>query len=148
MRNFTLSLLLLSCISGFSQGVIFEEFPKKNQLYRRNITTNSAVVPIRGTIDEHSGYEQVRLTLSNEQGVISETEQFLFFTDSSSTFNFNAEIPAERNNHEILISGFKDGEWDIIQSVSNILAGDIFIINGGANHFAGPQCLSLPLHVL
>ena len=43
------------------------------------------------------------------------------------------EIPAERNNHQITVLGLKNGNWQMVEAATDVLAGDIFIINGQSN---------------
>ena len=131
-ENVWVLFALLFSLSAFAQNTTFEDLPLDNQLYQRNVNTNRAIIPISGSISS-TGFTQVRLQVSNEQGQIDEQTRSLTYIGGRANFQFSATIPAERNNHTINIEARIGDEWRVLRNVTGVLAGDIYIINGQSN---------------
>ncbi len=116
-----------------SQNVVFDQVPLDNQLFQRNVFTNSAAVTISGQVRQTSGYSQIRVELRNEQGLVTQIPRSLNYSGSNASFSIQINVPAARNNHTIIIAGLRNGSWQTVREIPRILAGDIYIINGQSN---------------
>lgn len=114
------------------------QFPVDRQLYPRDVSTNSAIIDIAGTINESSQYQSVKAYVY-KNGQTNE-DIFASLTYSSGTANFNLQlsITAELSNHTITLVGIKaDGTEITIASSDEVVAGDVYIVNGQSNAIAG-----------
>ncbi len=139
LTNIWVLAILLFSFVGHAQNATFTVLPQDNQLFQRNVTTNSASVSVQGYLSE-SGFSQVRLELKNEQGLVDQIVRNIGYAGGRANFQFTTNIPAARNNHEIVISALRNGNWILVKTVPRLLAGDIYIINGQSN----AQALAAP----
>ncbi|MES2996080.1 MAG: sialate O-acetylesterase [Verrucomicrobiota bacterium] len=116
-------------------NVVFTQLPKNRQLYPRNVTTNQAQVPIAGT-ESFGGFEQVVLKVSRNGVFQSEQTQALVYAAGSAPFSFAPTITAELAEYEFEVLLEKAGQRTLVQRVTNVVAGDVFLFYGQSNTVA------------
>ncbi|ULQ56076.1 T9SS type A sorting domain-containing protein [Flavihumibacter rivuli] len=131
--------ILLSIVLTLAKGIILAQvtlFPKDNQLYPRNLVTNNATISVSGSLDQNSGFTQVRLKKFRDGILVTNTNFNLSYSNNTATYNFTETIPAELNNYRFDLFGFNGTTETLIQSANNVVAGDVYIIEGQSNAVA------------
>ena len=114
--------------------VQFSSWPKIRQLYPRNRALNSAAVGISGT-ERAGGFSQAVLRVYREGVQVgAEQVQSLVYAGGAAPFSFTATIPAELASYdlELLLRDGMGGEF-IVKRAEDIVAGDVFVIQGQSN---------------
>ncbi len=121
--------------NGGGNGIVnFTQIPVNRQLLTRNEATNAGTAVISGTIPSNSNFNQIRVKRFRE-GVFQNT-----YTDNvvaGGNFNLNVSIPAELANYRLDIYGYNGVSEVYVGGVDELVAGDVFIINGQSNAEAG-----------
>ncbi len=120
--------------SSYTGLMTIKSFPKNKQIYERQKNLSTAKVKISGTVAASSNYDQVKLWVSIDTlGNFFETTANLNYVGDSATFEFDYLLSANFYNHKFMLSGVKGTvetpEW----MVTDVVAGDIYIINGQSN---------------
>lgn len=120
------------------QGAIAQEvastFPQNLQLYPRDVTTNEAIVPIRGTVDPGI-YTQINIEVFRE-------EEFWFnvtqpISDVQSDYDYNVTIQAELAEYDFYLYGIlHNGGIIVLQTAERVVAGDAYLVSGQSNAMA------------
>lgn len=119
-------------IAQLSTGQV-TSYPVNQQLYPRDIQTNSASIPIAGTIDESSGYSELRVK-KYRNGILINTNIIpLSFTGGKAEFTVHENLVAELVNYRFDLLGFNGTTETLIRSAANVVAGDIYLIQGQSN---------------
>lgn len=118
-------------LSAQSAGVELQLFPEDEQLYPRQIHNNLGLIAVRGLVLESASFTSVRVKLYRE-GIFQES----FSQIIANTRNFQFEIPilAELANYRLELYGVDAQNTETsIASAQNLVAGDVYIINGQSN---------------
>jgi len=118
-------------------GVDIIEFPEKNQLYPRNLSTNQATITVSGTVQDYSGYEQMRVEIYRDGELHNTIDQDLDYDGDEADFYINFNITAELKDYGVTLYGIENGDDKFEATAQNIVAGDVFMINGQSNALAG-----------
>lgn len=113
-------------------AVSITEAPQEFQLYPRNPSTNRAEVPIAGQVLS-SSYSAIRVDVYRESALVESLTEPLNFTIGAAAFRLTPQIPAELANYHFEISAITNGAPQLIKRINNVVAGDIFVINGQSN---------------
>jgi len=134
-RSFLVLLLLASFISVVSAQVSLTDFPSNNELIPRVGNATTAELKISGTIQDN-GIDLIRVKLLQEDvGEINSAS--VNVTGNNASFNISVDIPVLTKNHTIELYAVGNGQEQFIRSAENVVAGDIFVINGQSNAEAG-----------
>ncbi|MES2629405.1 MAG: sialate O-acetylesterase [Bacteroidota bacterium] len=136
MKKFSLLLFTLLTAVSFAQ-VSVTSFPKNNQLFPRNRTTNQSVLTLSGSVD-HSGisYTDLRVKLFRNGAIFNTYDLTLNFTADIAPFNFTFPINAELANYTIELYGVNGYYETLVQRAADVVSGDAYIINGQSNAVA------------
>jgi len=104
------------------------EFPQNLQLYARDTTTNRAVVPIKGEVGAEG--DSVSLVIWRDSLPFA---QYGAKLDTSATFEFYPEINAELAQYTFELYEITASDTTLRASAADVVAGDVFIINGQSN---------------
>lgn len=127
--------------------------PVQNQLYPRNTTTNNGTVIISGKMRFSSRiYTSIRRKIyrdNNGNGTYGPGEQLggvatqtialdgPVVADSVSFLFTNFSLPAELFNYRFEVVGVEtNGSETILAGINNVVAGDVFVIQGQSNSYA------------
>ena len=130
---FTLIAVALVLASGYAGGSAasaqeaeVREFPADKELFARDVETNVASVPIAGTASAQTA--EMILEVYREGLLIDSLNHQL---DGSGEYAFIVEIPAELANDEFVLQAVDaSGARSTIARASEVVAGDVFVING------------------
>ncbi len=113
--------------------VDFTAFPEHSQIYPRNRTTNLATITVAGE-ELVGGFNAALLRVyRNGVQVGSDQLQTLTYTSGRAPFSFNPTITAELATYDIEL-WVRNGSGDtLVRRATNIVAGDVFVIEGESN---------------
>ena len=112
-------------------AVSFSKIPQNLQLFPRN-TNDEATVTFIGTV-QSPDYTSVSLIASRNNTVTKVYKSNLIYTNGRAHFSFNAVIKAELAEYGFKIYVAKGLDSVLVTSRENIVAGDVFAINGQSN---------------
>ena len=116
-----------------SCDVDFTAFPENMQLYPRDRVTNTATIPVAGS-ELHGGFSEAVLRVyRNGVQVGSDQVQTLTYTAGQAPFSFAPTIPAELASYDIELLVRNGGGEVLVRRANNVVAGDVFIIQGQSN---------------
>ncbi|QHI69416.1 LamG-like jellyroll fold domain-containing protein [Tichowtungia aerotolerans] len=113
-------------------GVEYAVCPSDYQLYPRDRATDTAVVQISGAVS-NGAVSSVLLRVFRDDVLSSTATQSLVFVDGAAPFAFDTTIAAETNNYDFEILLSKDGQENLVRRVEDVVAGDVFVIQGQSN---------------
>ena len=134
MKNILTTLLLLICLTSFGQ-VTFIKAPQDKQLVARNLNTNLGTVNISGTVN-NSGVNYDAIEVVVIRGGIfedSRVSENLSFSGNMAPFNIDVTINSELTNYTIIINGLDGANTTQIKQATEVVAGDVFIVQGQSN---------------
>ncbi len=109
-------------------------FPENEQLFPRNLETNLGKIPISGTASVVHRYQEVRVKLYREGQWQQNFSYPLDYQGIHAHFEFNIPIPAELVNYKIELYGVRASGEEVWEATANeLVAGDVYIINGQSN---------------
>jgi len=114
-------------------GVTFQQFPVDRQLYPRNVFSNRANIVIAGEVQSWSGHNGVKVVLRQNGVILQEFNRTLNYSAGRASFNFNIEIEAGLTNYDFEFYGTNDNQQTLERTVSEVVVGDVYIINGQSN---------------
>lgn len=121
-----------------SPTITFTAFPKDLAVYPRDLSTNTAVVPIAGTV-ETPDQDEVILRVYRDGALITTLNQELSYDAGGGSFSFVPEIAAELQNYNFEFF-IRDGTLEtFVRRAEFVVAGDIYLINGQSNAMANQQ---------
>jgi hypothetical protein len=129
MKNIITIITLFITFLNFSQNVTFTSFPLENQLYPRNILTNSANINTSGNVLESTNYTTVTLKIYRDNTLLTTTVNNLNYNAGNASFSFQTSITAELHNYRF--DFFADAI--LLQTANNIVAGDVYLFQGQSN---------------
>lgn len=113
--------------------VTFTSLPLNQQVTPRNLSTNSAVIPIAAT-ETKGGFDKAVLKVfRNGVAYGADTEQTLTYTSGSAQFSFNPTIPAELASYSFEIYLKQGTTLHLVRRVSDVTAGDVLMWYGQSN---------------
>ena len=113
--------------------VTFTSLPLNQQITPRNLSTNSAVIPIAAT-ETKGGFDKAVLKVfRNGVAYGADTEQTLTYTSGSAPFSFNPVIPAELASYTFEIYLKQSATLHLVRRVSDVTAGDVLMWYGQSN---------------
>lgn len=132
----TLTLLLIT-ICFFSYGQItFKTIPLDLQLIPRELSTNKGNVKIEGTVNQFSAYTSVHVDVFRAGVLVDSADKALVYNSLEASFAFNSLfIKAELANYSFKIYGVNSNNntSTLVKTVNNVVAGDVYIIQGQSN---------------
>ncbi|KYP15621.1 sialate O-acetylesterase [Flavihumibacter sp. CACIAM 22H1] len=133
----TVVACLLCCILSVTElAAQITTFPLDNQLYPRDLSTNLATVRVAGTVSQTTNYRRMRLYVYRDGNWIRTLTFDLSFSNGNANYNFDVQIPAERNNYRFSLYGVSVWSESHLRTVNNVVAGDAYIIQGQSNAVA------------
>lgn len=136
--KYALTILFIH-ISLLTFGQInYTTVPIDLQLVARDKITNLGSVKIEGNVDQSSGYSSIKVEVYRNEVLLNVVDNELTYIDSKAPFEFNVSIQAELANYSFKIYGYKSSEaiYELNKTISNIVAGDVYIIQGQSNAVA------------
>ncbi|MFN0035673.1 MAG: LamG-like jellyroll fold domain-containing protein, partial [Saprospiraceae bacterium] len=131
MRPF-LSVFILAFSCTFLSGQIsFSQFPQDNQLYPRDLATNTAQVQLSGTLDSVLA-DSLVFSLERSDGLTTRMAFHLNdFPHEGFDFAFDIEALLQTYQFKAALKS-ADSTW-LIASASNVVAGDVVVVQGQSN---------------
>ncbi len=120
----------------------FSQLPQDGQLYPRNTSTNEAIVEIVGNVQNNQDWEKLLVHVYIEQDFQAELRKELRLKGSKAdsvsskdeAFYFSYTITAGLHNyHFFILAEDETGNRRLIKKMTNIVAGDAYIIQGQSN---------------
>ena len=109
----------------------FTQAPQSLQLFPRN-AKNEAIITFTGKI-ETANYNSVSMLVSRNNSTIKSYKTLLSYTNGAANFTFNHTIKAELAEYSFKIYATQGADSVLVTSRENIVAGDVFVINGQSN---------------
>ena len=119
-------------------SVTFTAVPKDQQLYPRDLATNQAEVPISGSVTT-LGQTQAVLKIYRNNTLRSTLTRNLNYNGGSASFSFTPTIKAELKNYKFELYIEPDAAITPVTTITDVVAGDVYIINGQSNAVARKQ---------
>ncbi|WP_299681794.1 sialate O-acetylesterase [uncultured Dokdonia sp.] len=110
--------------------VSVSQFPKDLQLFKRDTISNTATVTISGQVEAASGFSSLVLETYENNVLLNSLHHLLYFNDNVADFEFSENITAGLISYQFIL---KSNTGVIIREASNVVAGDIYIMNGQSN---------------
>jgi hypothetical protein len=140
----TLPVLLFLHGILIGQSISFKKFPLDNQIYQRSLSNNKATVSIEGRAPKALGLDLFEARIYSGATIIQAAQTNITFDNTDGAdFTIKFTLPARRTNHRVELWARRKQpatQWQLIKFAENIVAGDIYIINGQSN----AQALAAP----
>jgi Carbohydrate esterase, sialic acid-specific acetylesterase/Secretion system C-terminal sorting domain len=119
------------------------KFPKNNQLIPRNPATNIGTYSIEGSTLRASNITLLLVRVS--KGDVLERNYSVNVPTNVEKFTFNIpiQIKAELKNYHIELSGLRNNQEIVLAKADNVVAGDVFIVNGQSNCIGRAETVDL-----
>jgi len=131
---------LLSCLSLLAQGssdlISIQNFPQDYQLFPRDLATNIARIELEGQITA-GNISEISVKVFRDGQTLNSFSPIDPLGGMNSSFTIPIEIEAITIDHKIELHVTKDGITTVELFADQILAGDIYLINGQSNAEAG-----------
>jgi hypothetical protein len=111
--------------------VALAEAPQHYQLVPRNTATNMGTATYQGSLQTPGAYDQMRLDVFRND-VLVQTN----FALNPQQFSFQTQIPTELANYTFRLTGIKNGIAYPEADACDVVAGDVYIIQGQSNALA------------
>jgi hypothetical protein len=105
--------------------------PQSLQLFPRN-AKNEAIVTFTGKV-ETANYNSVSMIVTRNNSIIKSYKTALVYATATANFTFSHTIKAELAEYSFKIYAIQGTDSVLVTSRDNIVAGDIFVINGQSN---------------
>ncbi|MBW5481787.1 FG-GAP-like repeat-containing protein [Streptomyces bambusae] len=122
-------------------GVQLTKAPRDHQLFPRDRVSGNAVVPIAGSVTR-TGTTAVRLDVLRDGTQVSSSS--VPVGGAGATFSFAPEIHASLNSYTFRLYAVSGSTATLQATWSDIVAGDVFVVNGQSNATARKQFPSNP----
>ncbi len=126
---------LLCSLPLFANPVVFSKIPQYMQVYPRDLQSNSAIVPVNGTVISN-GYDAIVLTVYRDDILYSSKTQSLSYVSGEASFSLSTEITAETHNYDFVVSLESGGGSMEITRIEDVVVGDVYLVNGQSNAVA------------
>jgi len=121
-------------ISSYSGLVTIKSFPQNKQICERQKSMSTAKVKIAGAVAASSNYDKIKLWVSTDTvGNFYQTYLNLNYVGDSASFELDYFLSANFHNHKFILTGVNGTEETVEWIVTDVVAGDIYIINGQSN---------------
>ena len=114
---------------------MFTEAPRPFQCYPRDLERNSATVPVKGDI-RTKGFQRAVLKVYRNDVLHNELSTLLSYHEGHAPFDFTVEISAELAPYDLKLYVVTGSSEVLVQQFQEIVAGDIYLINGQSNAVA------------
>lgn len=109
-------------------------FPKNKQICERQKNMSTAKVKIAGTVAASSNYDKIKLSVSlDTAGNTFQTYLSLNYVGDSASFELDYLLSANFHNHKFILVGVNGVVETVEWIATEVVAGDIYIINGQSN---------------
>lgn len=126
-------LIVLSFNLSFGQ-VTFDNIPLDKQLIGRDLNTNLGHIIVTGDVNNAMvTYDTLFIELYRDNTLHDSVSSVLNYDSGLANFNFDISIVAELSNYSIKVYGQLGATLTLEKTVSDIVAGDVFIIQGQSN---------------
>ena len=133
-----IAFILIFPILGYAQ-INFSTLPQNGQLFSRNIVSNVATVKIKGKATLNL-YSSIKVLIYKNNTLFDSLFQSLSYIGSIAEFDFSVLLNAEPSSYNLKIVGIKNNNTSTtIKTVTGLLSGDAYLINGQSNAFAAPE---------
>lgn len=108
-------------------------FPKNQQLYPRDLSTNNGRIEFSGT-PTSAYYQSIRLLIYKNDSLVTNDSAFL---NSNQSYDFSEVFPAGKFRYKMMVylnNGISDS---LFFQASDLLVGDAILISGQSNATAG-----------
>ncbi|MEA2069098.1 MAG: sialate O-acetylesterase, partial [Verrucomicrobiota bacterium] len=106
--------------------------PVDQQLYPRDRNTDTASVEISGTVT-NSVADAIVVRVYRDEVLNTASTQSLVFANGMAPFAFSPVIVAETNNYDFGVFILEGERETLVKRVLDVVAGDVFIIQGQSN---------------
>lgn len=113
-------------------AVAFSHFPKPMQVCPRDLTTGFAKVLVDGAVT-NAGCRQVAVAVLRNGIVYTNVTQSLVYSNGAARFVFTVPILAELASYTFEVRVTRDGTDYLVANSEDVVAGDVFLINGQSN---------------
>lgn len=133
LRYFLLLGWACAPLLSSAQLARFSKLPAPYQLYPRT-SSSVAHIPIAGRL-MLLGYNRMSMQIFRNTTLYRYTRQPIVYAGTTAPFSLTATIPAELAQYRIRVFVHQTGSTDSVQIMDrqNIVAGDVFVINGQSN---------------
>ena len=146
MKKYLLLLLFLP-FTFFGQISLTNDSPRDLQLVARDPGNNDlGVIPISGTYDKSGGaanYTDIRVKVYRDGAstTYDTGTETIAYSGNVGTFDFgnSIKIKSEKKNYTVKVYGVIASAETELKRVDNVVAGDVYIIQGQSNAVAQPQ---------
>ncbi|MGW1521714.1 sialate O-acetylesterase, partial [Streptomyces sp. NPDC002287] len=121
--------------------VQFTQAPRDHQLFPRDRSSGKAVVPITGSVTA-TGTTAVQLDVLRDGVRVSSSS--VPVDGAGSTFSFMPEIVASLNSYTFRLYSFSGSTVTLQATWNDVVAGDVFVVNGQSNAAARQHFSSNP----
>lgn len=134
MKHILIQALLLIFFNLSFGQVTFNNIPLDKQLIGRDINTNLGHIIVEGEVNNLSvNYDTLLIELYRDNVLHNSVSSALNYNSGLATFNFDISIVAQLSNYSIKIYGKLESSLTFVKEVIDIVAGDVFIIQGQSN---------------
>jgi len=134
---YCLSLVGIPADSAFAAGnpgdVTVNEFPQSLQLYPRSPISNTAQIDIMGVVSNGSDYTTIKVLVERNGIYFTDPSVTLDYSNGDAPFSFNISLVAELVNYDFMLIATDSAGDTTIVSASDVVAGDVYLINGQSN---------------
>ena len=117
--------------TSIAQTVSYDLLPQESAIVARN-ASNMGILSIEGS-ESAGGFQSIRLALSQDGSAYSSETIPLDYSNGSASFSTDLEIDAGLFNYTLDIYIADANSEQLLQSITELSAGDIFFINGQSN---------------
>jgi Carbohydrate esterase, sialic acid-specific acetylesterase len=113
-------------------NVTFTSMPKNMQVYPRNLQTDMANVTIAGSVND-PGYDGIAVHVTRNGAACTNMTQSLTYLGGQAAFSQTAAIFSELANYNFTVSLIQAEQTNQVAAATNVVAGDILLVNGQSN---------------
>lgn len=114
--------------------IIFTSVPSNMQLFGRDTLSNKGNFQIAGSVNKATkNYRAIRITVFRGAAQYSQDSINLSYSGNIANFNYTGSIMAELINYKIVVESITGSEYTIEKTIDNVVAGDVFIVQGQSN---------------
>jgi chitodextrinase len=137
IRKAAATFALFAALAGLQASVAatltFDVLPRDSQLYPRDLVSNTATVMVAGIVHSN-GYDQIQVTTYRSGTEISVDNQVLVYDPmTNAAFELASTITAELAGYNFDVQLIQGSVTSLVESVTNVVAGDIYLVNGQSN---------------
>ncbi len=132
MKKIILLILILPLV--LNGQVSFDKVPIDKQLVARNLVTNNGEVIFEGQVDNTgTAYDLIEIDVYRAGVYQTTVQKSLTYSGNVALFNFNIEILSELANYKFMLYGKIGATRTLEKTVDEIVAGDVYVIQGQSN---------------